>query len=67
VQEGRKREPLDELLDLCQAEPCSHPAAVKKLIERGLSRTTAYRTLKVAESEKLLIVNASGLLEVETP
>ena len=25
------------------------------------------RTLKAAESEKLLVVNASGLLEVETP
>jgi hypothetical protein len=67
VQEGRKREPIDELLDLCQAEPCTRPTAVKKLIERGLSRATAYRTLKEAESEKLLIVNASGLLEVEMP
>jgi hypothetical protein len=65
VQDGRKREPLDELLDLCQAEPCTRPAAVKKLIERGVSRATAYRTLKEAESEMLVTVNASGLLAVE--
>ena len=29
VQEGRKREALDELIDLCEAEPCSRRAAVK--------------------------------------
>jgi hypothetical protein len=43
------------------------PRRRQKLIEQGFSRATAYRTLKEAESEKLLIVNASGLLEVETP
>jgi hypothetical protein len=67
VQEGRKREPLDELLELCQNAPCSRPDAVKKLIELGFSRATAYRALKEAETEKLLTVSASGLLQVETP
>ena len=69
VQEGRKREPIDELLDLCQAEPggCTRRGADKKLIERGVSRATAYRTLKEAEREDLLTVNSSGFLQVEMP
>jgi len=45
-------------------EPNIHKAA-KKLIELGFSRATAYRALKEAEAEKLLTVNAKGLLEVE--
>jgi hypothetical protein len=62
--EGPQREPEDDLLDICQ-HPQLRADAVRKLREKGYSRTAAYRLIKNAVEEGLMRVDGEMLHRVE--